>query len=668
MSEVLEGGVYDHQFGTHVINDSGVSNSEVYAAIARTDRALLSTIEEWVQGTKLSYDAKVALQGSAGPGASQRNGGLFYRDRYLTPSSPFEQMRLAAQATEQDDIVGNVAETTESLAFSAVSMFMEDRDQQNILNQWAADVELDARLREMWRQLFEVSQCYVATWWENKTYRVRGKTSDAGRSRRKEMTLRVPTRLTLLDPLKVVPVGPTIFGRDQLAWCATRSESKNFGDVLSDDHQAQDEIVKRLIVDKYEPAEAERKELAGMGIDVNNLWRLDPRFVFRHTLTRPGFQRFAPIRMRRVFELLDLKQQLRQMERAHIIGGTNFIVLITKGTDQHPADPREVAHLQGQVRTIARVPVLVGDHRLHVEIITPKLDQTLRAERFNTIDSRITATLYGMFMLGNYSAGASGDDSAKLTKVVARGMESRRHMLRRTLEVHIFRPMFEGNDVLESVPKLTYHPRAIALDFDANWADFLLRLREENELSRETILSQFDLDQAHEALLRKREQELYDDTFQTQVPFSSPNPVNDPSAPEQNLPRDNGGGRRNGGGRAPGSGQGQPPRSPSNRSDRGRGVPPIENMTLSITDTDGNLVAQVPLAAVVEQAPSAAKKRKRVTCMAEGCKAKAERALLWAEGMAQIVVCPEHEDWARNKIEVDNADEVLSVRTIGGES
>jgi hypothetical protein len=204
-----------------------------------------------------------------------------------------------------------------------------------------------------------------------------------------------------------------------------------------------------------------------------------------------------------------------------------------------------------------------------------------------------------VYWTGN-SAGASGDDSAKLTKVVARGMESRRHMLRRSLEANIFRPVYEGNDELESVPKLTYHPRAIALDFDANWADFLLRLREENELSRETILSQFDLDQSHEALLRKREQELYDDTFQTQVPFSSPNPVNQPGdqTQQQPLPRDNGGGRRNGGGRAPGSGQGQPPRSPSNRSDRGRDAPMIENMTLSITDADGKVVASVPMSAI----------------------------------------------------------------------
>lgn len=597
------GGVFDTEFGTHVINASDVPTSEIYAQLRRENGRVLQNLEEWVQATRMSTRAMSAATTGL---PNRRDGSLFYRDRYLTPTNPFDQMRTAAQAAEQDDIVGNVSEVTESLAFSSVGMSMEDLDQQDALNQWAARVELDARLREMWRQLFEVSQCYVATWWETQTFRVRGKSTN-GNKKRKEVTFRAPSQITLLDPLKVVPVGPTIFGRDQLAWMATRGESKGFADILSDDHTSQDEVVKRLIVGKYEPGEAERKELAGFGIDVNNLWRLDPRFVFRHTLTRSSFQRFAPIRMRRVFELLDLKQQLRQMERAHLIGGTNFIVLITKGSDDHPAKQAEISHLQSQVQTLARLPVLVGDHRLSVEIVTPKLDNTLRAERFNTIDSRITATLFGMFMLGNYAAGASGDDSAKLTKVVARGMESRRHMLKRTLERHVFRPMFDGNESLDSMPKMIYQPRAIALDFDANWADFLLRLREENEISRDTILSQFDLDQAFEAMQREREEELYDDIFKTQVPFSPANPANPANDPgeERVLPRDNGGGKRNGGGRAPGSGQGQPPRSPSNRSDRGRDLPHMSDLSLTLTGGDGKVVASVPLSAVMDLADQA---------------------------------------------------------------
>jgi hypothetical protein len=216
---------------------------------------------------------------------------------------------------------------------------------------------------------------------------------------------------------------------------------------------------------------------------------------------------------------------------------------------------------------VGSVPILIGDHRLSVDIITPRTDNTLRAERWNTIDGRITARCLGMFVLGNYPAGAGSDDSIKLVKVIARGMESRRHMIRRSLEHHIFDPLYEQNETLTTRPKLQFHPRSIALDFDAAYASFLLTLRENNDLSRETMLNQFDLDQDLEAELRRREHEDgYDDIFKTQVAFSSPNPTVPPppvAAPGQNpqeAPQSPRRGGQRGGGAAPGTGQGQPPR------------------------------------------------------------------------------------------------------------
>lgn len=563
----------DEHFGTTVVNATDIDNAQVYEALGQQDRQLLNALSGWVQGTQAPSSLTAYAEGTPTAG---RNGSLLHRDRYLTPTNVYEQMRIANAAVEEDDIVSGVAETTESLAFSAVSFFAEDEDEQDVYNQIAGVIDLDSRLREMWRELFTVSQFYVATWSTPQSFKVRGKTKD-GVKRRRTIDCVAPKELTLLDPLKVVPVGISMFGQEQLAYWASADESSNLADIVGN-QKMNDPIAQRLISGRYEVTDkTEARELTGLGVNVRDLWLLNPQHVFRHTLTRPGYQRFAPIRMRAVLKLLDIKQQLLQMERAHLIGGTNFIVLITKGTDAHPAVPAEVANLQAMVRTVARVPILVGDHRLHVEIVTPKLDNTLKAERWNTIDSRITGRLYQMFVLGNYAAGAGGDDSVKLVKVIARGMESRRHMIRRALEKHVFTPLFEGNEQLTTFPKLQFHPRAIALDFDAAWASFLFDLRTNNEISRETILSQFDLNQELEAEFRRREKDLYDDIFQTQVAFSSPNPAL-PGQPNPNAPqpqpgsttRDNGGGRRNGGGRAPGSGQGQPARRPTKKSDGGR--------------------------------------------------------------------------------------------------
>jgi hypothetical protein len=632
---VGSGVLLDPELGAWVENETDVPTSEVMRAMSRQDRQILHTFGLWAEEVTGGGFAGGNGGGAGGypegdlgtshhGGGPRRAGNLFDRDRYVTPDNVYDQMRLAYQAIENDDVVSGVLESTESVTFSKVSFYADDEDEEDVYNQVAADIDLDSRLREMWRELFSVSQFYCACWWQTKTYKVRG-TSEKGNKRRKEITIRAPKSLSLLDPLKVVPVGVSLFRQNRLAYIADRGESENFLKAING--ETSDPIVSRLILGPYKPDDGERRWMGEMGIAADHLYELNPATVFRHTATRPDFQRFATVRMKSVFELLDLKHQLRAMDRAHLIGGTNFIILITKGTDDRPASPAEVANLQMQVRTVARLPVLVGDHRLKVEIVTPKLDSTLKGERYNTIDARITARLYQMFMLGNYAAGAGGDDSVKLAKFLAKGLESRRHMLRRTLEDAIFTPMFTRNDQLETAPKMLFHPKQIALDFDSAWATFLLDLRESNEISRNTILSQFDLDQADEARMLEREAEKYDDIFMTQVPFSPPNPKLSPNGqplptpmpgpngggaggnggqaapavpPHSHAPTGEpvpipvvkvrksakkaapapqpstrsatrqggrkGGGNRNGGGSAPGSGQGQAPRNPRKRS------------------------------------------------------------------------------------------------------
>lgn len=588
--------VFDESFRADVVNATDIPTVDVYNAMSDQDRTLIATFENWISNTRPRGLYAEEATGSYMTPAMRRQGGLFMRDRYITPAKPWDQMRLAYQAMG-DDIVSGVYETTEALAFSAMDVFALEQDEEDAYNQVLGKINLDQRMREIWRDLFIVSQAYVAMWWERQTFKVRGRTQ-AGNQRRKSITCMAPSELSLLDPLKVVPVGSTLFGKEQLAYIATPEESLQFNDLFRGDTPMDDEIVKRLVVGRYRPKQNELQELNALGVpNTDDLWLLNPKNVFRHTLTKPAYERLAPIRMKGIFELLDMKAQLRQMERAHLIGATNFIVVIKKGSDNLPAKPEELANLQNVVRSLARVPVIVGDHRLDVEIVTPKLDNTLKAERWNTIDSRISGRLLNLLVLGNYSAGAAGDDSIKLVKVMARSMESRRHMIRRSIERYMFRPMLEQSEELTTPPKLQFHPRSIALDFDAAYASFLFDLREANEVSRATTLNQFDLDEDLEAELRKRERVEYDWIFQTQVPFSTPNPANPANQPPGQAPpppgqppqpgqpvqpppppttpapapaprrRDNGGGRRGGGGAAPGTGQGQPPRRRPKRRD-----------------------------------------------------------------------------------------------------
>lgn len=562
--------IYDPEFGVSFINDTDVDNSAVF-------RALTEQNPEVAQLVRWSYDTK--------PSSMARYGGLFDRDRYLSPTSIFGQFQVAYDAAANDDVVSGIVESTESLAFSKMTIDCEDADESNLWSQIGDDLDLDARLREMWREDFIVSQFYCAVWWGQKSYKLKGK-SDAGVQRKKTFdNLNVPLGISILDPMKIVPVGNLLFNQQQLAYVADQGREFDVIQAVIQGQRELDPILAQIMMSKYEPDVTETQMLSQDNIPVGRLFLLNPENVWRHTNTRSQYKRWADVRMKSVFELLDLKHNLRQMDRAHLLGATNFIVLVKKGNKDRPGTPAEIEALQGQVRSLARVPVIVGDDRLSIEIITPDTDHTLEPEKYNGLDARITARLYQLLMSGNFAAGAKGDDSLKLAKFIARGLESRRHMIRRSVERNILDKIFERNEGLTCEPELRFHPKRIALDFDPTFAAFLLDLRDRGDLSRESILEEVDFDQLVEWQRRKYEKTKYDDIFETTIPYSAskgtpdptkvvggaaqpagaPNkrgPMADPKAAGRRL-----GGNKGGGGAAPGTGQGKAPVNPAKKSD-----------------------------------------------------------------------------------------------------
>ena len=485
--------------------DVGVDGDQITKALAAHPE--LRSIASWVN------EVNPAFAASNHRNHARRSGGIIERDRYVTPMGVFDQFRVARDAAMNDDTVSNVLETTEALVFNTIRVDCEDPDEEFVWNQIIDEMELSDALHQMWRELFTYSQFNMAMQWGNSSYQVEGKGQQ--RARRKRYNVRTITDLSMLDQMKVIPVGDFLFGREQLVWVANKTESESIDAVLAGKNTT-DQVVKNLLTDRMHVDQKEKArlhDLLGEG-DFTNLYYMNPNMVFRHTATKPDYERFAPVRMTSVFELLDLKHQLRQMDRAHLMGATNFIVLIKKGSDGQPATAGEISHLNASVKTVARTPLIVGDHRLSVEIITPRLDVTLDPKRYNNLDSRIMARLYQMFHTGGFSAGTSGDDSLKLVRVVARGLESRRRAIKETVEKKILMPIWKANPELKEKPKLQFTPRNVALDFDPNFVQLMLALYNDGSLSRDTMLGLVDHEQAEEAHRRELESELgWDETF-----------------------------------------------------------------------------------------------------------------------------------------------------------
>lgn len=88
-------------------------------------------------------------------------------------------------------------------------------------------MNLDARIREMWRELFTASEVTIGTFWADQSFKIRGAT-DNGNRRRKNVSAVLPSAITIFDPMKVTPLGSTIFNQERLACIATRAEAEQF--------------------------------------------------------------------------------------------------------------------------------------------------------------------------------------------------------------------------------------------------------------------------------------------------------------------------------------------------------------------------------------------------------------------------------------------------------
>jgi len=518
----------------HYVNESGLPDDEVLLAI-KENREIASQIERWTQ--------QLALNEATTPTMD-----VFRRDRWEGKTHIHARMSMCAWAVENDDVLSTTADVIEAAAFQKCGFEVFDEDEQQVWNQWAADVDLDSRLREQYRELFKCSNVFVGVWWEKKIYQVKDDkilklvddlqqemaVQDAeknglpapkappklgNRSRRRKFPLEVPVAFSIFDPTKVVPVGTLMFGRERFAYIATAEESYAFGEVMVGN--VPDATVMKLIERKYTPTETDRRQLAEIGVDTANLWLFREDAIFRHSLTRAQYERYAVPRLLPALPIIDMKTHLRNSDRSTLIGSTNFIVVITKGSDKFPAKQSEVDNLKEQARVLARLPVLVGDHRLNVEIVSPNMDNTLIEGRWQVLDSRLVFMALRTFH-PVVQGGGSVEGVKEMSQVVSQGLSNRRHQLVRAWERQIFRKIMERNPVLSEEPRLVFRPRRITLDYSNDILTGTLKLRDRGDISRETTLDEMDYDQDMEVARRAKEKLVYDKVFSSSTPFSSP--------------------------------------------------------------------------------------------------------------------------------------------------
>lgn len=542
------------------VNATGLPDSEVASIMPQ----ILKETARWTDGDNWK----------------QTKPSMFDRASYVAPDSPYSLFQVARKAIQNDDIVSGVQETTCGLAFQGIKFEADNTEDADIFNQIASGLDLDGFIRQWFREDYTYSQCIVGMWWERKEFKVRGSTVTPAQphalpdpntglpqfqpkmdpktgkpakpkkiKRKKTYNIVCPVGVTMLDPMRVIPLSPSIFGRDRLAWQSHRTEYQDYlkkrenGEYL-------DPIMDRFLMGPIVLPQAEKDMLAKWGCDPEYLIELNPDYVFRIAPTRVPYERFADVGLKSVLPLLDMKQQLMEADRVALIGQANYILMIRIGEKDDPAKPDELAGARKGVENLARVPVVVGDHRLQIDIITPDQQWALNPDRYNMVDERILRRCLGSMI------SPDAVDAGTSSKAIARVLEMKRLLLKRVLEERIAKAVCEhpaNKEKFEEEPNLEFMPRNVQIDSDSQVLQAILSLRTQKELSRETTLDVFGFDQAVEAQRRQNEEELgYDDIFQTAVPF---NGGGDAGSPQMNGAM--GGGRPPGGGTTPQSPQKQ---------------------------------------------------------------------------------------------------------------
>lgn len=513
-----------------IINHTGLSDDQIIPGIVRE-------LAKWSEG-----------MGAGSGSIGFKRPSMFNRQQYVAPDSPYSQFIVAREAVRNDNIVSGVCEVTSALTFQGMKWEGTDPDETDVFNQISRDLDLDNFSRLWFKEDYTYSQAVIGMWWGSKTYKVRGNNvtpakpvkipnlemplapifnpaidENTGKpvkpkkiKKKKSYNVNVPVGLTFLDPMKVIPVSPTVFGRDRLIWQSSALEMEDIKAVKNG--QMYDPILEKFFLDAYVPDRYETIELSRWGCDPNYLIELNPDYVFRIAPTRAPYERFPDHRLKSVFPLLDLKQQLIEADRVALVGQANYILLVKLGTDNAPAHQKELDALQEGMHRLAKVPVLVGDHRLNIEIIVPDQQYSLDGARYDVLDDRILHRCLGAHNL------ASNRDISIISRTIARVMEAKRLSFRRAMEKHFAEAIMEANpQLVGDAPNLSFTPRNVQLDSDAQITQAVLALRTQKELSRETTLDYFGFDVEVEALRRELEDESgQDDIFGTIVPFSSP--------------------------------------------------------------------------------------------------------------------------------------------------
>jgi hypothetical protein len=470
-------------------------------------------------------------------------GSMMARQEFGRARNLPEEIRLARHLSEKDDDIAAVMGEMIGLAFSeGVRARHRDERTEAIFAAINEKSDVEGALASMYREWLIAAQCSTSTLYtrEQIEYELSAKTSQA-----ETVSIAAP-RIGVLPSENIRVIGNDMLGSAQLAYDPDNEKLRRwllryFADDVTAAQKAElgreDRVAAAMFIGVIKVSPFEEEHLPtwdGSG----RLYLLNPRIVQRTTMPKGAWKHPRPM-LTRNFPLLEAKRLLNVMDMALLQGGSNFIIVAKKGSDQRPAKGKEIQNLREVVKRARKVGVLVGDHRLSFEIVTPDLKELLNGEKRRLLGRKMAMAMMRVAEHATEGSGAEGMETE--AEIMSRVIMWDRSRLVKHVQRNIYAETARRNPELKSAAKLWV--MKLILHGAQYFSEFILKLRDRGDISRRTTVEAAGFDYDGEKAERERELANGDDEVLVPgvVPHTSPEQPG-----QQPNPADNGGGRPNG--------------------------------------------------------------------------------------------------------------------------
>jgi hypothetical protein len=495
-------------------------------------------------------------------------GTMMARSKFRPPRNVIEEIALARDLAERDDDISATLGTIIAAAYHGgyQNQHPDEQVEHTFEEMSEQDTGLMHVLHEMHRELLISSQINTISIFIRGNYDIRP-----------ENVSRVLNRSVAAPLIGVLPaerirvLGNDFFGRGTLAYqpegplglWLREFWSQSISAARKREMRLEDPLAAALFIG-VAPISAYEFDMLVTGMD---LFLLNPDMVHRSTFAKGSWRYPRPL-MTRDFSLLEAKRLLNIMDHALLQGGINYIVVAKKGDEKKPATQPELSNLQGVVQRASRSGVLVGDHRVNLEIIQPNLTEMLNPAKRQMLGRKLSQAI---LRVPEFGADETGNAVQTFTELAQAVITDDRNLVVNHLHRYIWRETMKRNASVfgrNDRPSI-WLPKVIlqGLDF---WTQYLLKLYDRGDLPRKYMVEFGGYD--YDSVLAQKQREVangHDEIFMPpNVPFTAPNQQNSPTAdpndqyhygptngpatrPAPATPNDNGGGRPRGSRTAP---------------------------------------------------------------------------------------------------------------------